>query len=60
MTWHCGECGSTRLLFSLGDCDRCGKSLDGEPNPVSRTSGMYHRRCWLTFIGADRIKEAKR
>ncbi len=46
MSWHCGDCGSTNLKHTLGNCTGCGKNLDGEQSPASRTEGMFHRACW--------------
>jgi hypothetical protein len=47
---YCGDCGSTRILFTLGTCAGCGKTLDGEPSPASRSEGMFHRACWLRHV----------
>ena len=46
MSRYCGDCGSTRVLFTLGTCDGCGLSLDGEQSPTSLSEGMFHRACW--------------
>lgn len=44
--WSCGDCGSRNLVYDMGDCAACGKSLNGERYPASRSEGMFHRRCW--------------